>query len=503
MATISRDRFPAAQTLLRASLWAILLAAVTYTSADPDLWGHVRFGLDILRDASIARVDPYSFSADRAWINHEWAAEVLAAGAFRIGGNAGLIVLKLSTLAGMLMLLDTTLRREGVEAVIARDGIAAVAIVTTMEQGHHVRPELFSILCFAALLWCLTAASRGNPRWLMPLPSLFAVWANLHGGWIVGGAVLSLWTIGLTIGGARRQAAWCAVAGATALCATLITPYGLELWRFLRDTVGFGRQDIVEWQPIYALGWDGWVRWCATLAMGILGLTLTRRADIRFERLGVVAALAVASFMVTRLLAFFALAVLFLFGAALGRAYQRRRAARPASQRAAPRLGLAAIALAITAAATLVIAVNLTHLRVDPRLTPEPGAVAFLKRQPHAGRLLVWFDWGEYALWHLFPAMRVSIDGRRETVYSASLQDRHLRFYFDAPGGAALPRELAVDYVWIPRTLPAARRLAADDGWQILYEGEQSVIFGRTGLEYPDEPVVITAATVPRVFPGP
>jgi hypothetical protein len=219
--------------------------------------------------------------------------------------------------------------------------------------------------------------------------------------------------------------------------------------------------------------------------------------------MGVVAALAVASFMVTRLLAFFALTVLFLFGAALGRAYQRRRAARPVTQHAAPTMGLAAISLAITAAATFVIAVNLAHLRIDPRLTPEPGAVAFLKSQPHGGRVLVWFDWGEYAIWHLSPAMRVSIDGRRETVYSAGLQDRHLRFYFDAPGGAALPRELAADYVWIPRTLPAARHLAAADGWERLYEGEQSVIFGRDGLEYPSAPVVLAAAAAPRVFPGP
>ena len=45
------------QRLLRVALWSILLAAATYTSTDPDLWGNVRFGLDILRDASIPHVD--------------------------------------------------------------------------------------------------------------------------------------------------------------------------------------------------------------------------------------------------------------------------------------------------------------------------------------------------------------------------------------------------------------------------------------------------------------
>ena len=30
-----------------------------------------------------------------------------------------------------------------------------------------------------------------------------------------------------------------------------------------------------------------------------------------------------------------------------------------------------------------------------------------------------------------------------------------MRFYFDAPGGSALPRDLAADYIWIPRALPS------------------------------------------------
>jgi hypothetical protein len=117
--------------------------------------------------------------------------------------------------------------------------------------------------------------------------------------------------------------------------------------------------------------------------------------------------------------------------------------------------------------------------------------------------MLVWFDWGEYAIWHLSPGMRVSIDGRRETVYSAALQERHLKFYFDAPGGAELPEELGADYVWIPRTLPAVRRLDADSRWRRLYEGQQSVVFGRDLSAIPSAWVAIDARMQPRMFPGP
>jgi hypothetical protein len=492
------------QLLLRIALWAILLAAVTYTNTDPDLWGHVRFGLDILRDGRIASADPYSFTSDRAWTNHEWLAEVLTAGAFRLAGNVGLIALKLATVVGTLLLLNATLRREGVDAALARDAAAAVAVILTMEQTHHVRPQLFSVFCFAVLLWALTFTGRGTRRWLLALAPLFGLWANLHGGWIVGGGVLLVWVVALAVSGAARQAAWCTAAGVACLAATLLTPHGLGLWGFLSSTVGFGRADIVEWQPIYALGWDVWLRWSVTLALALSGLAAAKRSDLRPERIAVVATLATASFAVTRLEAFFALTVVFLFGATLGDAYQRRRLRDTATPSTARRYALTVTALAALGAAAFLIVTNLARLHVDRRHTPEPEAVAFLGSQPRNARVLVWFDWGQYAIWHLPRGMRVSVDGRRETVYSDSLQQRHLRFYFAAPGGIDLPQELAADYVWIPTTLPAARQLASDDRWRRLYQGEQSVIFGRTAAAVANATVVMrTAGMRLRVFPGP
>jgi len=136
---------------------------------------------------------------------------------------------------------------------------------------------------------------------------------------------------------------------------------------------------------------------------------------------------------------------------------------------------------------------------------PEPDAVRLLNRQPAGKRVLVWFNWGEYAIWHLSPRMQVSIDGRRETVYSDHLQTRHFDFYFDRPGGANLPEDLRADYIWLPRVLPAVGRLRSDGRWTAIYDGGQSVIFERAGLaERRQNPSVVAAAsTTLRLFPGP
>ena len=61
----------------------------------------------------------------------------------------------------------------------------------------------------------------------------------------------------------------------------------------------------------------------------------------------------------------------------------------------------------------------------------EPDVVAMVKERELQGRLVVWFDWGEYAIWHFTPdLLSVSIDGRRETVYTDQIMQKHLNFYY-------------------------------------------------------------------------
>src|SRR5690242_11259996 len=84
-----------AATKMHGLAWVLLsFAAAIITRADADLWGHLRFGLDIIRDRRLSSIDPYSFTQDRAWINHEWLSEVQMAWAYRAGGVAGLLALK-------------------------------------------------------------------------------------------------------------------------------------------------------------------------------------------------------------------------------------------------------------------------------------------------------------------------------------------------------------------------------------------------------------------------
>ena len=44
---------------------------------------------------------------------------------------------------------------------------------------------------------------------------------------------------------------------------------------------------------------------------------------------------------------------------------------------------------------------------------PE-GAVAFLQSSYYPQRIFVYYDWGGYAIWKLYPEYRVFVDGRAD-----------------------------------------------------------------------------------------
>src|SRR5207253_8077717 len=98
------------------------------TAPDADLWGHLTFGRDIVRAGAVHGADPYSFASDRAWINHEWLAEVVMWIAYSAAGAAGLVALKLALACGAGAAALAASRAYGVRPA-TRDGLLFVTAV--------------------------------------------------------------------------------------------------------------------------------------------------------------------------------------------------------------------------------------------------------------------------------------------------------------------------------------------------------------------------------------
>jgi hypothetical protein len=503
---------PKPQVLIRIALAFVLLAAISHTRADPDLWGHVSFGSDTLSAWAIPRTDSYSFTSDREWINHGWLGDSVIYLAFATGGGAGLVILKMSIVLITLAFVWSELKRQQVDPA-SRDLLLVLAVVGIFQQTDHVRPQIFSVLAFAFLIWILVRG--GSVQRLLLIPLVFAAWVNLHGGWMVGGGVLAMWALlTLTTSVPKQEKGALFLAGALALMATLANPYGWGMWEFLWTTVGFGRAEITDWQPLYRLGSAYvalWVLLFLPAAAGALHSWRAHRREVR--RLVVVAMLAMASLQVGRLLAFFAIAVVMLLGREIADALTTWRAAPAAAGRQERRL---AAVLAIVVAAALIIgsgvvtASNVSCVRMDND-QPEPEIVSMVKQRQLQGRLVVWFDWGEYAMWYFAPALRVSIDGRRETVYSDEVMQKHLNFYYVPSSRGAFLEETRPDHIWLRADLPVVPRLL-EDGWRPLFRGAQSIWLARDAASAPER-VAVSGPTArelqlpidvgTRCFPGP
>jgi hypothetical protein len=478
----------------------IVLSFLAGTGADPDLFGHLTFGREIVHTFGVHASDPYSFTSDIPWVNHEWLAEAAMWMAWAAGGAPGLIALKLvlATIAGALMLATW---KPYAPRLVPREGLLFVIALAAWPQFVSVRPQMFSLAAFAWLLFELERFRRGVDRGLWRLPLLFALWVNVHGGWLVGAGVLVLFTavvaVDRTVEPRRRMRLL--AAGVASALATLVNPYGPAMLGFLADTVRPQRADILEWSPITALPPIVMVIMAVPILLGIAAAWRGGRAIPR-SSLVICAALAIGALKVARLVGFCGIAVGFLLAPYLvAPAGEASQDAQPRARRQLARwLQEAATALALIAMAVALFGRTIT---MDGEWQPEPDAIPSIEAHHLRGRMLTWFNYGEYAIWHLWPAIQVSNDGRRETVYSETIRAEHSLIYADKPGAIDALERINPDHVWLPVESPMIGRLEKA-GWTTVFRGPLSAVLTRRSMESPALSPRFDDRR-PRVFPGP
>jgi hypothetical protein len=470
---------------------AVMLASFSlfwfsYTVADPDLWGHIRFGLDILTTGPFAQKDIYSYrTGSQPWINHEWLSEVVFAKLYDVAGPAALIAFKLFVSASIVGLCYWHLGRCGLSPF--RSALLLILISVPFRMGlGTVRPQFFTYICTLVLLLLLQTATPGRNRRLWALPLLFALWVNLHGGVLAGCGILGVWIIanganwlladrgrtGANLGG-FVQLVVVAIACALAL---LLNPYGVSLLIFLLRTATVPRPEISEWLPLELTSLPGLI--CLVLvAIGIAGFAFSRRRRAPEAILTLFATL-LLTFMSNRHYPLFALTLIVAGGDHVADVWNRFVPG--FESRGAASRGFRAVSLAVALVWLALSFSRLSCIPISAQYFPFPArVVALLKQSGFRGNLAVPFTWGEYALWHLGPAVKVSIDGRRETVYSDAIYRETLDFEQGTGAWDALLKSSATDLVLTHIGSPTANLMSRTDGWLPLYNDTFCVLFIR------------------------
>jgi len=465
---------------------ALVLAAVFFlgarTHADPDLWGHVRFGQDILAHG-IPASDSYSYvSSGYRWINHEVLAEILFGAAFSTFGTPGLVSLKLALILIAFGLIYRHLARCGLDAL--RAGIIIVVVFMLMSVGlWTIRPQLFTYVFFLITVLLIERADKGDGRAAWLIPVVLLVWCNSHGGFLAGLGIVGLWFVAsagtlLISPRARPHQGRVTLTRflvlAVSIAATLVNPYGPGLLRFLFRTATVARPEIGEWQPVSILEPEG-IAYLAVVALCIAAIGRSARPR-RPAMLAVLFATALLPLIAVRHLPLFGFAFPILAGEHIADVWQRMRSADKLSNRYLPPLLSWVLAVLFMVSALPYF----SCIRIEPSFIRFPArAVGLIERAGVRANIATFFDWGEYMIWRLSPAVRVSVDGRRETVYSPQAYEESLEFLFGVGRWDAILENPLTDMALVGRNQPTYNLMKLKPGWDLVYEDSLSGLFVR------------------------
>jgi hypothetical protein len=472
---------------LRVIFWLYLFILVwadgtVFNWADPDLWHRLALGEYLWRTGHFPLGDTFSYLADYRIIpDHEWGSAVVFYSIYHaIGTESGfgtaMVGLKLVTLALTVTLLTWAgLRRQRPAVPLAAfEAIVLLGLIPSFNSTLRCMAFTHVLLALWIYWYQCERTGRRIPGWAYVVTML--LWANLHGGFVMG----LLWLGLITATEIALRGAWKIWLGRLLACGlvTFVNPFGWRLWEVTLRALVAPRHGFPEWGPVtwFSLDYAGYkVLLLATAGAFIYlwGRRHERRIDYR--SIVLISAFLVLSLTSARHTSLFALVAGGMLPGVLPTAPRPARVRTPLRRLAYMGLCSTCLIVPLFAALTILPGDGL-HLAYSPDSCPR-HAVDFLQREGIRGNLLTPFNYGSYAMWILRGQMCVSMDGRYDLVYKPATYDRVNDFYLGKPSGQSLLTSPKPAAILIPEASAVYPQLRANPLWQEAYHGHRNAVF--------------------------
>ena len=482
-------------TALTVSLvcYSFLLLLGPFLLQDADTFWHIRVGQWILDHAQFPTVDFYSYTEfGKPWISTEWLSQIFYAVAFKLGGWRAVTILAVTSCAAIIGILCFYLLRHLRFSV----AIGWTALTVAAISPHFLaRPHIFSYVLLAIwLINLLDAYDDGD----FSLPSLFTLaplmilWANLHGSFTFGLALLYVFAgfclyqniVQHNYTKCRRLLVVVSVVTASAF----ITPYGIAsvfMTVKLLDMKSALGNFITEWRPPDFQGHPFRLIYLVTILSAIAGLGI-RLCKPRLIAFSLITVLGLS--YIRGLMTFFFLVPIILARPAAGcvgyLAPQLSGAKTSEGDNASDPvlrfLQKRSFAIVAGCMALAVLSTVWTWWREDivpPQSIAPKAAIDFVQRTNITGNVFNSYNFGGYLIFSGIPTF---IDGRAEL-----FGDAFLHKYFDAVdlvninSAFELLDEYKVTWVILVPKEPLAKALARSALWDEVYSDEYSIVFVR------------------------
>jgi hypothetical protein len=282
-------------SILSLGIAVLLIPAILGSSQmifnDGDVSWHIATGLWILDHRAIPQVDPFSFTwGGKPWVPIEWLAELIYAGAYRVGSYPGVAALVTAALIGLHAAVFLNANRWVRMALLTIVAMDLVLIPMMLARPHVLTWPLLAWWC-----WLMMRARENDRAPPLVAALLITLWANLHGGYVFGLAIAAAFGLEALVASEDRARAfrqW-AIFGVACAAAVFINGNGIEgVLHPLRFTQLEMLPLIDEWKPsnprttpfsygvlavtLALIVWKRprvhWVRWL--LLAALLGLAL-------------------------------------------------------------------------------------------------------------------------------------------------------------------------------------------------------------------------------------
>ena len=463
-----------------------LLGMTARPATDPDLWWHLRAGQMIVATGHVPHSDSFSFTRDgQAWVAHEWLSEVVFYELWKYGGAAALIVFSaMVTTAGFLLLYLRCLARGGM-----RHWAAAATVFGALAAAPcwGVRPQMFTFTLASLLLWLLETG-EDRPRILLWIPPLFLLWLNLHAGFALGPALLLAYGAGLILETAFGNTPWpearpivIRVLLLLLACLVLVpfNPSGAQLYRYPLDTLRSpGMRSLIgEWfSPDFhsMLYLPFMLLWLAVLTV-LAGSRSRPRGRVMLPLL----VTAFAALDAVRHIPIFVLVASPVIAAALSVPSASSALSQRTSDLSRRRPLFNRAVVILIAVFALLRWVNLARGQQAHEAEQFPEkAVAFLRAGRYPEKVFVYYDWGGYAIWKLYPEYRVFVDGRADLYGDELLRQFQTAVHLQT-GWREVLDAWKVETVLVPPSCALAQALVLDPEWHVAFSDSQAILLLR------------------------
>jgi len=488
-----------------------VFAALLFTPVADRLLGdagigwHIRTGEQILATHAVPRTDPFSSTmAGNPWFAWEWLFDAVVGELHARMGLNGVVWFTALVIASVFAWTFRLLIARGVD-VLTVLVLTMLALYASMIH-FLARPHVVSWLLALAWFWILDSTERtelpSNRLWLLPL--LMLVWVNLHGGFLLGFALLAIFWGGAVwdwfatkenrieeslakIAAAKRtrQLLW---VGLVSAAASFVNPYGWKLHDHIYSylTNSFLMDHVDEFK---SPNFHGVAQKCfAVLLMIVIATVAARGRRLKLSETLTVLFAIYAGLYATRNIPVSSI-LLVMIVAPLLRArdsgevsldegfFHRMTRIEARSQGHLWCVVFTVVTLFVCANDGRVGSKQRMHASFEPSRMPVE-AVNFLEQHAVNGPVFAPDSWGGYLIYRLYPRDKVVLDDRHD-LYGEQFLKSYLTTLHGESGWRHFLEEREIGCMILPTEAALTSLLLETGDWKPIYKDPVAIVFVR------------------------